>query len=84
MLLDVGLQHCVEVLEFSVSDEPDDVYLPDIVREERLWEFVKRLQSSKTFKRQMRIFVWSSDSRVYLGKDGRLDIKDVKTRWTQR
>lgn len=29
MLLDVGLQHSVEVLELSVSDEADDVYLTD-------------------------------------------------------
>lgn len=29
MLLDVGLQHCVEMLELSVSDEADDVYLTD-------------------------------------------------------
>lgn len=27
MLLDVGLQHCVEVLELSVSDQTYDVYL---------------------------------------------------------
>lgn len=29
MLLDVGLQNCVEVLELSVSDEAYDVYLAD-------------------------------------------------------
>lgn len=29
MLLDVGLQHCVEVLELSVSDKADDVNLTD-------------------------------------------------------
>lgn len=29
MLLDVGLEHCVEVLEFSVGDETNDVYLPE-------------------------------------------------------
>lgn len=29
MLLDVGLQHCIEVLELSVSDQTDDVYLAD-------------------------------------------------------
>lgn len=27
MLLDVGLQHCVEVLELPVSDQTDDVNL---------------------------------------------------------
>lgn len=29
MLLDVGLQHRVEVLELSVSDDADNVYLTD-------------------------------------------------------
>lgn len=29
MLLDVGLQHCVEVLELSVSDQTYDVYLAE-------------------------------------------------------
>lgn len=29
MLLDVGLQHCVEVLKLSVSDQTYDVYLAD-------------------------------------------------------
>lgn len=29
MLLDVGLQHCVEVLELSVSNQANDVYLAD-------------------------------------------------------
>lgn len=29
MLLDVGFQHCVEVLELSVGDQANDVYLED-------------------------------------------------------
>lgn len=36
MLLDVGLQHCVEVLELSVSDEAYDVYLTDTREYQRL------------------------------------------------
>lgn len=32
MLLDVGLQHCVEVLEFSVSNQTDDINLSEAGR----------------------------------------------------
>lgn len=35
MLLDVGLQHCVEVLELSVSDQTNDVYLEDTRKKKR-------------------------------------------------
>lgn len=36
MLLDVGLQNCVEVLELSVSNEANDVYLADRRKYQRL------------------------------------------------
>lgn len=32
MLLDVGLQHCVKMLELSVSNQTNDVYLADTRR----------------------------------------------------
>lgn len=35
MLLDVGLQHCVEVLKLSVSDQTYDVYLADRRKKQR-------------------------------------------------
>ena len=35
MLLDVGLQHCVEMLEFSISNQSYDVYLADTRETER-------------------------------------------------
>lgn len=56
MLLDVGLQHSVEMLEFSVSNQPDDIYLSD--RRESGWtESVTYLQhkKEKTFTRQMKV-----------------------------
>lgn len=35
MLLDVGLQHSVEVLEFSVSNQTNDVYLSDKTQKQK-------------------------------------------------
>lgn len=70
MLLDVGLQHSVEMLEFSVSDQSDDIYLSD--RRESGWtESVTCLQRKKKKKNIYKAdesSVQSFDRHACLGK----------------
>lgn len=50
MLLDVGLQHCVEVLELSVSDEAYDVYLTDAREQQTVRHVHSRRRSQGGYK----------------------------------
>lgn len=75
MLLDVGLQHCVEVLELSVGDQANDVYLEDARERKTQMQLHAQLQ---TFTGWMKSQVLSSDRHVYLEGDGQADTEDVR------
>lgn len=81
MLLDVGLQHCVEVLELSVSDQTYYVYLAD--RREKQKTVSCMFIQQKTFTWQMRSYVLSSDRHVYLERHGQVDTKMSDSIYTE-
>lgn len=65
MLLDVGLQHCVEVLKLPVGDQADDVNLENGSNKQIYCTFIRLYTSFQELRQVLLIvmFMWKQTDR---------------------